>query len=329
MKTQIRQQSASSQAFSRKKLYDPNPLTSLRINPVKYMVDSKRYSWLELACADVLIEKANEKGFVSYTHDGVAIEVGCSQDTVQATENKMREDGLFIFQRNYRMPTLGRLSSYLKGRSVKRRLRTFLPALSSAYAPYKIPQSVITDNDKFLFATSLLININNSDVLDSLYLYKELPIAYARQIPCLVKIFNLGARSSGQSSYALGGTPLVATKDRPPSQLTGAEEQNNNLCKKERRDLWIQEPCSSVNIKPVSATESLEATIKNERSSVVGSSSTMQNKHLEKRRESMNAPRPPVNYPIGFNCPCKYRRQFNPSYVCFGTRCNVVESPDV
>jgi hypothetical protein len=174
LKTNSNASKRINQAFSRKNLYDPNPIIDLKINPRKYMIDSKRYTWIELACADILLDRMNEKGFVAYTQESIALEAGCHHDTVSSVERKLTDDGLLVIQRNYRMPTLGRVSSYFKSRSVKRRLSTFLPSLSlGAYAPYKIPQSVITENRVFLLVSSGSINNNNSELLDSFLYIKD------------------------------------------------------------------------------------------------------------------------------------------------------------
>lgn len=152
------------QVFSKKTLYDPNPVRILRNNPIKYMVDSERYSYLEFNCADAIIERTNEKGYVSYTQEQIAHEAGCHVDTVASTEKKMLEDGLLVLRRNYKRSTWGRISSYFKSLKVRKRLSVFLPSLSTViFVGYSLLQAENLSHSNFLFARTGDNKINNSE----------------------------------------------------------------------------------------------------------------------------------------------------------------------
>lgn len=174
---------AIKQAIFKKKLYDPNPIRSLRINPLRHMIDTLRYSFLELNCMDALLDRANEHGYISYTQEQIAYEIGCHVDTVVRTERKMIEDGLLVLQRNYRRATWGRISSYFKSHKVRKRLSVFLPALATViFVGYKLLQTESRPDYDFLFARYGDRKIYNSDYINYLSNYINQSVSISSDI---------------------------------------------------------------------------------------------------------------------------------------------------
>lgn len=151
------------QHFFKKKLYDPNPIHVFRDDPVKRITDILTFA--QVLVFNELLFRSNQKGYVVYTQEDVAQTVGVSQETVKTTEDWLETENVFIYQRHYKRPTLGRLSSYFDIKTIRRKLSLLLPALKEvafmAYDSYT--QFVNQRKEKFLFATSGDININNSD----------------------------------------------------------------------------------------------------------------------------------------------------------------------